>query len=92
MTAAIASLAQDAKSMEKKVMMLVTTEATSEAALRQAVMKACGEWVEFLRIQPVLQSTRIRVWLGVSESAVTMVMVSILGILPEGEIGRIAPI
>lgn len=84
--------AKAAKAMKESVMMLVTTEATSEAALRQAVMNACGEWIEFLRIQPVPRSTRIRVWLGVSRSAVSVAMVAIMGILPEGEIGRIAPI
>ncbi|MDR3391739.1 MAG: hypothetical protein P4L77_08385 [Sulfuriferula sp.] len=77
---------------EQRVMMLITIEGEYVTRLRNAVIKACGKWLEFVRVQPVPHSTLMRVWLGLGQSAQSAAMRAIVLALPEAEIGRIQAI
>jgi hypothetical protein len=73
----------------QKVMMSITVDAGVVASLRRVVMSACGEWVEIMRVQPVIRSNDMKVSIGMHSSAVSHAMNAIMRILPRAEFGHI---
>ncbi|MQR01285.1 hypothetical protein [Glaciimonas soli] len=65
----------------------ISTECVTQ--LRRLVM--AGGVVTFIRIQPMAHATRMRVWLGLSTSAVNQLMISVMQNLPSAEFGKIKP-
>jgi NADPH-dependent ferric siderophore reductase len=76
-------------SAEQSVMIRLTIEADSISLVRQAVIAACGDSVQFMPPQRVPRSTQVWVWLALAESAVPDAMGATLRTVPYGEIGRV---
>jgi hypothetical protein len=74
---------------ESSVMLRLTIEADSVSQVRQAVIAACGESVEFMPPQKIPRSTQVKVWLVLTESAVPDAMGATLRAVPCGEISRV---
>lgn len=73
----------------QRVMLSITVDAGVVASLRRVVMSACGEFVEIMRVQPVVRSNDMRVSIGLHSSAVSHAMDAVMRILPRAEFGRI---
>lgn len=67
--------------------MQMTVDSGAVTALRQLVMRVCGEALQFMRIAMCADGNRIRVWLCVSAAMVTVVMDAVLRGVPGGEFG-----
>ncbi len=67
----------------------ISTECVTQ--FRRLVMGTGGGLVTFIRIQPIAHATRMRVWLGLSTSAVNQLMISVMQNLPSAEFGKIKP-
>ncbi len=70
-------------------LMLLTISADCVAELRHLVMRTCGEWIVFIRTQPIAHATKIKVWLCMSNPASDMVMDAVMRALPSAEFGQI---
>ncbi|MES2025778.1 MAG: hypothetical protein V4448_09495 [Pseudomonadota bacterium] len=70
-------------------MMLLTISADCVAELRHLIMRTCGEWIVFIRTQPIAHATKMKVWLCLSNPASDMVMDAVMRALPSAEFGQI---
>lgn len=69
--------------------MQLTVDASAITALRQLVMRFCGEAMEFMRVAICADTRKAKVWLCVSSSMAGAVMDLILRTLPAAEFGRV---
>ena len=67
--------------------MQLTVDLSSITAVRQMVMRLCGEAMEFMRVAICADTRRARVWLCVSAAMAAPVMDLILRSLPAAEFG-----
>jgi hypothetical protein len=74
---------------EQGLMMAITIDSRFVTQLRQLVMGTCGELVTFIRTQPLGHTTKVKVWLCVSNAAVDLIMDAVMRSLPSAEFGRI---
>jgi hypothetical protein len=58
--------------------------------LQQAVSNLCGDSVEILAVEPLPHNECLRVRFGVDGGCIDAAMAVIIGVLPSGEIGRLA--
>ncbi|MFC7287377.1 hypothetical protein ACFQPC_04930 [Herminiimonas glaciei] len=70
-------------------LMLLTISADCVAELRHLVMRTCGEWIVFMRTQPIAHANKMKVWLCLSNSATELVMTAVMRALPSAEFGKI---
>jgi hypothetical protein len=80
--------------MEKQLhrhecLMLLTISADCVAELRHLVMRTCGEWIVFMRTQPIAHASKMKVWLCLSNPATELVMNAVMRALPSAEFGKI---
>jgi len=68
--------------------MLLTVDTHTITALRQLVMRFCGEAMEFMRVAICADTRKTKVWLCVTPSMAMPVMDLILRSLPAAEFGR----
>ncbi len=68
--------------------MLLTVDTNAITALRQLVMRFCGEAMEFMRVAICTDTRKTRVWLCISPAMAMPVMDLILRSLPAAEFGR----
>ncbi len=69
--------------------MLLTISADCVAELRHLVMRTCGEWIVFMRTQPIAHASKMKVWLCLSNPATELVMNAVMRALPSAEFGKI---
>jgi len=69
--------------------MQLTVDAATITALRQMVMRLCGEAMEFMRVAMCADTRKARVWLCISPAMAAPVMDLILRSLPAAEFGRV---
>ncbi|MNJ99074.1 hypothetical protein D3C87_168470 [compost metagenome] len=70
-------------------LMLLTISADCVAELRHLVMRTCGEWIVFMRTQPIAHASKMKVWLCLSNPATELVMNAVMRALPSAEFGKI---
>lgn len=70
-------------------LMLLTISADCVAELRHLVMRTCGEWIVFMRTQPIAHASKMKVWLCLSNPATELVMTAVMRALPSAEFGKI---
>lgn len=68
--------------------MVLTVDAAAVTALRQLIVRACGEALDFMRIEACDHGRRMRVWLRVRPSSVDSVTDAIAGALPGADMAR----
>jgi len=68
--------------------MQLTVDTNTITALRQMVMRLCGETMEFMRVAMCTDTRKARVWLCISTPMAAPVMDLILRSLPAAEFGR----
>lgn len=69
--------------------MLLTVDASAVTALRQLVMRFCGEAMEFMRVAICPDTRKAKVWLCIDASMAGAVTNLILHSLPAAEFGRV---
>lgn len=69
--------------------MLLTVDASTVTALRQVVMRFCGEAMEFMRVAVCTDTRKAKVWLCITPALVLPVMDLILRSVPAAEFGRV---
>jgi len=69
--------------------MQLTVDASTITALRQMVMRLCGEAMEFMRVAICADTRKAKVWLCVRASMAAPVMDLVLRSLPAAEFGRV---
>jgi hypothetical protein len=69
--------------------MQLTVDASTITALRQLVMRFCGEAMEFMRVAICPDTRKAKVWLCIRASMAGAVMDLILRSLPAAEFGRV---
>lgn len=69
--------------------MQLTVAADTITALRQLVMRFCGEALEFMRVAMCSDTRKAKVWLCISASMAGAVIDLILRTVPAAEIGRV---
>jgi hypothetical protein len=80
------------RASDERIMLQVTVDETLLDSFRRAMFCAREGLIQLLRVQPDPRHTaRVKVWLGMSRSALHTVIELVLETLPEAEIGRIAP-
>lgn len=77
--------------LNQDCIMYLTVNADYVTELRHVVMETCGGSVAFIRIEPTAHATRMKVWLGLSRSAVCRIMTRVMESLPGAEFGQISP-
>jgi hypothetical protein len=83
------AIRRSAASPQPHCVMLLTVDTTTITALRQMVMRLCGEAMEFMRVAMCTDTRKARVWLCVSPAMAAPVMDLILRTLPAAEFGRV---
>jgi hypothetical protein len=68
--------------------MQLTVDTAAVTALRQMVMRLCGDSLEFMRIEACEHGARMKVWLCVGAAMVARVMEAVMQSLPGAEFGR----
>ena len=68
--------------------MQLTVDTAAVTALRQMVMRLCGDSLEFMRIEACEHGARMKVWLCVGTAMVARVMEAVMRVLPGAEFGR----
>jgi hypothetical protein len=68
--------------------MQLTVDTGAVTALRQMVMRICGDSMEFMRIEACEHGARMKVWLCVGSSMVGRVMEAVMQSLAGAEFGR----
>lgn len=69
--------------------MQLTVDTSTVTALRQLVMRFCGEALEFMRVAMCPDTRKAKVWLCISSSMAGAVMDLILRSVPAAEFGRV---
>lgn len=69
--------------------MQLTVDAGSVTALRQLVMRFCGDAMEFMRVAICPDTRKAKVWLCINASMAGAVRDLILRSLPAAEFGRV---
>lgn len=69
--------------------MQFTVDASTVTALRQLVMRFCGEAMEFMRVAICPDTRKAKVWLCISAAMASAVMDLILRSVPAAEFGRV---
>lgn len=82
------AIRRSAASSQPHCVMLLTVDTTTITALRQLVMRFCGEAMEFMRVAICADTRKTRVWLCISPAMAMPVMDLILRSLPAAEFGR----
>lgn len=70
-------------------MLQLTVDGSTITALRQLVMRFCGDALEFMRVAVCPGTGKTKVWLCMSAPLVGAVMELILRSLPAAEFGRV---
>jgi hypothetical protein len=73
-------------------MIPITVDTGIVTLLRRVVMGACGERVDIMRVQSVVHSNKMRLWIGLQNSAVSTAMEAVMRTLPHAEFGRVTPL
>jgi hypothetical protein len=73
---------------QERCIMQLTVDTSTITALRQMVMRLCGETMEFMRVAICTDTRKARVWLCISTAMAAPVMDLILRSLPAAEFGR----
>ena len=68
--------------------MQLTVDTAAVTALRQMVMRLCGDSLEFMRIEACEHGARMKVWLCVGAAMVARIMEAVMQSLPGAEFGR----
>jgi hypothetical protein len=74
---------------QRHCVMLLTVDASAITAVRQMVMRLCGEAMEFMRVAICADTRKAKVWLCISPAMAAPVMDLILRALPAAEFGRV---
>ncbi|HWW72384.1 MAG TPA: hypothetical protein VN089_20790 [Duganella sp.] len=72
----------------RSCVMQLTVDTAAVTALRQLVMRLCGDSLEFMRIEACEHGARMKVWLCVGAAMVARVMEAVMRSLPGAEFGR----
>ncbi|WP_363510127.1 hypothetical protein [Burkholderia sp. LMU1-1-1.1] len=72
----------------RSCVMQLTVDTGAVTALRQVVMRLCGDSLEFMRIEACEHGARMKVWLCVGTAMVARVMEAVMRSLPGAEFGR----
>jgi len=78
-----------ASAAQPHCVMQLTVDTSSITALRQMVMRLCGDAMEFMRVAICADTRKAKVWLCISTTMATPVMDLILRSLPAAEFGRV---
>lgn len=68
--------------------MQLTIDTSSLIQLRQLVMGTGGNMVVFMRAQPLVRATKMKVWLCVNAPIVNLIMNAVKHALPSAEFGH----
>lgn len=79
---------RSAAAAQPHCVMQLTVDTTTVTALRQLVMRFCGEAMEFMRVAICTDTRKTRVWLCISPAMAMPVTDLILRSLPAAEFGR----
>jgi hypothetical protein len=76
--------------MPQMVTMQIIVDALDLSHLRQLAATVCGDKLSSIRVQPIAQAKRMRVWLSLKYDVQTsdLVMVAILRHLPRAQFGH----
>jgi hypothetical protein len=77
------------RSAAQGFMLPIIIDAGMVTSLRRAVIRACGEALTFLRVQPIAHSNKAKVWLCLALSAVDLATDAIMRTVPAAEFGRV---
>ena len=89
--AAVVPLPQQQAAIQGFVMP-IKVDAGLVTPLQHAVNGACGGVVRFLRVQPVVRTNSVKVWLAMTRPAIELVMTAVMRTLPAAEFGCITPV
>lgn len=81
-----------AKLIQNDFVMRITVDSASITELRHLILKSCGDLVLFMRVKPVNQASKMKVWLCLSKSSVDTIISHIMRALPQAEFGKITPL
>jgi hypothetical protein len=76
---------------ETACLVQMTVDTRSLTLLRQAVMRVCGDALEFMRIEACDHGRRMRVCLCVGRCVASRLMEEVMRLLPAAEFGRVGP-
>jgi hypothetical protein len=72
-------------------MLHLTIDAGKVTRLRSAVVRACGDKLKFLRIEPIARSNEVRCWLCLTGAGIDLAMDAIMRTLSGARFGGITP-
>jgi hypothetical protein len=78
-----------AQSIAHDLCMNITIDVSLVSQLKLLVMKACGDLALFIRMQPIARTTKMKISLSLTKSAVDMIIHAVICSLPSAEFGCI---
>ncbi len=72
--------------------MRIIVDSHSVTELRQLILKTYGDLVLFIRVKPIDNARKMKVWLCLSKSSVDTVISNIMHTLPQAEFGKVTPL
>jgi hypothetical protein len=75
----------------KRTTLRVTVAAECALQVRRALIVACGDSIELLRIETVPRTSQVRVYFVMDEQFVRDAMLAVVRTVRRGEVGRVTP-